>query len=220
VVLFRKLAISVVINTFLTISVGASPGTPHVRLPDFSCASFPPDLSEHDLVVRFGAGNVVTAQIEGGGAEGEYNEGTVLFPKDSEARLEIFWKTKEPKRTPDWVRVDGPHSHWRYAGITLGTDLLTVEKLNGGPFVLTGFATDSEGALISWGNGRLRAFDSEACRVQIWLSQGKDANDRLGNTKLNQLEHQVVGIRAYSSGHPAMQALNPRVYEMMVRYGP
>jgi hypothetical protein len=218
--LFRKSAVSVVIATLLAMSVGASPGTPQVPRPDFSCTSFPPYLSEHDLVDRFGAENVVTAQIEGGGAEGEYNEGTVLFPKDSDARIEIFWKVKEPKQNPSWVRVQGPHSRWRYAGITLGTDLLTVEKLNGGPFVLTGFATDSEGALISWRNGRLRAFGSEACRVQIWLSPGKEANDRLGIAKLNQLEHQVLGIRDYSSGHPAMQALNPRVYEMMVRYGP
>jgi len=219
VVLFRKLAVSEVI-ILLMVGLGASPGRPQVRLPDFSCSSFPPDLSEHDLVVRFGAGNVVTAQIEGGGAEGEYNEGTVLFPKDSAARLEILWKEKESKRTPDWVRVRAARSRWRYAGINLGTDLLMVEKLNGGPFVLTGFGTDSEGALISWGNGRLRAFDSEACRVQIWLHPEKEANDRLGVTKLNQLEHQVLGVRAYSSGHPAMQALNPRVYEMAVRYSP
>jgi hypothetical protein len=31
---------------------------------------------------------------------------------------------------------------------------------------------------------------------------------------------QVVGDRVFSSGHPAMQALNPRVYQIIVSMSP
>jgi len=33
-----------------------------------------------------------------------------------------------------------------------------------------------------------------------------------------QLANQLKGEREFSSGHPAMQALNPAVYELMLQY--
>jgi hypothetical protein len=185
-------------------------------LPYFSCSTFPANESEADLVTRFGAKNVVDALIEGGGAEGEMNPGTVLFADQSDAKAEISWNDQGAKRNPDWILVKGGSSRWRSpAGVTLGTDLITLEKLNGRPFRLLGFQYDSEGAVTSWAGGKL---DSDiavpACRLKVWLSP----QARRSAPAPQKLENQVVGTREYSSGHPAMQWLDPHVYQMFLLY--
>ena len=91
-------------------------------LPYFSCSTFPPNETEADLVKRFGAEKVTNALIEGGGAEGEMNPGTVLFAGRVDEKVEIFWKDKEAKRNPDWINIQGGTSRWRSPdGVTLGT---------------------------------------------------------------------------------------------------
>jgi hypothetical protein len=94
------------------------------RIPVFSCSTFALDESKADLVARFGAENVTTAPILGGGAEGDYTEGTILFASGSNSRVEILWKDREAKQNPELVRVQGEQSRWRsLEGISLGTDL-------------------------------------------------------------------------------------------------
>ena len=122
----------------------------------FSCSTFPRDISEADLRSRFGPPNVTTSLVPWGGAEGDYNEGTVLFAEDPSARVEILWKERAAKRTPEWVSIRGNSSRWRSpAGITLGTDLLTIEKLNRRPFRLVGLSSDVSGTVMSWSRGQL-----------------------------------------------------------------
>ena len=63
---------------------------------DFSCSTFSANLSESDLVARYGQENVTTALVTG--ADDPAFEGTVLFPKLEDARVEIAWydvKTKQ-----------------------------------------------------------------------------------------------------------------------------
>jgi len=185
------------------------------ELPFFSCSTFPATESESDLVTRFGAENVTTALIEGGGAEGEMNPGTVLFSNQSDSRAEIFWKDKEGKRNPEWIRVYGGPSRWRStAGVTLGTDLLTLEKLNGRPFRLLGFGYDSEGAVTSWAGGKLENESIPGCRFRIWVSPQIGEEDHTAQP----LANEVMGDREYSSRHPAMQRLDPRAYQMFLLY--
>jgi hypothetical protein len=56
---------------------------------DFSCSTFPANLSESDLFSRYGQGNVITAMVTG--ADDPSFEGTVLFPNQDEDRVEIAW---------------------------------------------------------------------------------------------------------------------------------
>jgi hypothetical protein len=65
---------------------------------EFSCTTFPPGLSESDLVARYGPENVVSAQIIG--ADDAPFEGTVLFPDLEGARVDIAWQ--EPSRSVPW----------------------------------------------------------------------------------------------------------------------
>jgi hypothetical protein len=184
-------------------------------LPYFSCSTFPPNETEADLIRRFGAENVKTALIDGGGAEGEMNPGTALFAGRVDERVEIFWKDKEAKRNPDWINIQGGTSRWRSPdGVTLGTDLLTLEKLNGRAFRLLGFGYDGESVVTSWAGGKVDAATARGCKLKVWLMPR--ASER--NLATQKLESEVVGTREYSSGHPAMQRLNPRIYQLLLLY--
>lgn len=120
---------------------------------DLSCSVFSAGTSETDLIARFGAENVTTAPVIG--FDDGPSEGTVLFPSTPDARVEILWLDRESKRRPAWIMVKGGHSRWRSTkGITLGTDLLTLEEKNRRPFRLAGFQTERQGAVISLGEAR------------------------------------------------------------------
>lgn len=212
------------VNRLFTVVVGVTLVTGFVgaaRQPvggeplPFSCETFSPAVSAAQLQKRFGAKHVQTAPVPWGGAEGDYNEGTVLFGDDPSARVEIFWNDAAVKRMPEWVSVRGDRSRWRTpAGITLGTDLRKIETLNGRPFRLLGFGTDVSGTVMSWSGGRLSAQDTPDCRVRLRLSVPSEAT---GNGR-NPLFLQLTGEREFSSGDPSMQSLNPAVYELLLQY--
>jgi hypothetical protein len=181
----------------------------------FSCTTFSASTTAADLGAKFGSANVKTAQVPWGGAEGDYSEGTVLFGSDPSAKLEIYWRDRTNKRNPDWVSVRGKQSRWRSpAGISLGTSLREIEQLNGRPFRLVGFGSDVQGTVMSWSGGRLEAQNVNGCRVRMRLSPDWDNAD----TNVQALMKQLQGESEYSSGHPAMQSLNPTVNEVFLQY--
>ena len=198
----------------LLTSTSSTAQLPDTALP-FSCATFPLDLGAADLRARFGEQHVKRAPVPWGGAEGDYNDGTVLFPDDESARLQIFWRDAAAQRQPEWVSVRGERSRWRTpAGVTLGTRLRELESLNGRPFRLLGFGNDVSGTVMSWSGGRLEAQDTERCRVRLRLHVPWQRTDH-GRAPLYR---QLLGEREFSSGHPAMQSLDPVVYEMLIQY--
>jgi len=191
-----------------SIVVGAEPiQRDHVRELD---KVFSPQTSAANLIERFGEANVTTGQIYLG--EGSYEEGTVLFKNSDEEKVEILWKDPKSKQFPRIVMIRGKASRWRTTkGLTLGLDLLTVEKLNRRPFRLRGFAWDYEGAVSSWSGGSLEVQGSDSCT--IWARLKPEERVIHG---MRPYYNQVAGDREFSSGHPAMQALNSRVYMVIL----
>lgn len=114
-----------------------------------------------DLVKTFGAANVKDTQVHLG--EGEMTPGVAVYPKDPKRRLEITWV--KSKRVGD-IRISGQSSVWRTAeGITLGTTLAQLQKLNGAPFKFSGFGWDYGGMILSWERGKL-----EKSLKDVWLT--------------------------------------------------
>ena len=159
----------------------------------------------------YGDKNVVSHDV--GIGEGETEPGTELFPADPLRRLDILWKDPVEKRGPKSVRISGAKSLWQTAhSISLGTTLKRLEQLNKRPFRLAGFGFDYSGTVLSWSGG---ALENEL---------GQEAN-RAGRVilRLNCSPHQsqqpeyqsLQGDRLFSSGHPALQKLNPTVYEVI-----
>jgi hypothetical protein len=169
----------------------------------FRVGPIEPRATKADLVRLFGEEQVVDAPVYVG--EGESEPGLLVFGGDAERELRMLL---DESGVVDCIYVIG--TRWRTEeGIGIGTDLKTLEKLNGYPFWIFGFGWDYGGTVSGFGEqGRLGKYKTDNARLLLRTSP-PEGSDR---SALRQVE----GDRTYSSGHPAMQSLNPRVYEMLV----
>jgi hypothetical protein len=178
--------------------------------------------SKKELYRVFNSQDIHTEEIPLG--EGNSERATVIYPKDADRRLEIFWVDVERRDAAKWVRIKGPKSKWRTdKGISLGTSLKALEKLNGRPFVLAGFAWDYGGTVIHCNGGRLRELGSRNPNDPYEVPKGRILWLRLDpvyNLSNRDAYNSVLGDREFSSGHPAMQKLNPSVFEMGIIIAP
>jgi hypothetical protein len=166
--------------------------------------------TEAELEATYGKANVVSQNIDLG--EGETEPGTALFPHDPTREVDILWKDPQVKRSPKQVQISGEKSEWKTVhGITLGTTLKTLEQLNRKPFLLAGFGFDYSGTITSWNQG---AMEDELVRPGRVILRLLPKN----NSVHSKAETSVLGDRYFSSGHPAMQELNPRVYQIIWRF--
>lgn len=175
-------------------------------------STFPADLTAAALEKAFGAPHVGTGDMHTGD-EGQVYRVTVLFPATAEDRVEIVWKDEMQRRSPAQVWIRGERSRWKTrTGLTLGMDLRSVEALNGRPFLLAGFSFDHAGTQTTWRNGKLAPANSSPCNVRVVFAEP---------TVETALSRQVLGSGRgrFSSGHPAMQAINPRIERLWLSYG-
>lgn len=153
----------------LLVSGAASAKDNTLIVPGQSVGPITPRFTRGDLVKSFGAANVKNASIYRG--EGESVPGTVVFDKDPKRRLEITWTAA--KKVGD-ITIAGKSSVWHTAeGITLGTTLAELQRLNGKPFKFSGFDWDYGGLIQSWQGGKL-----ETGLKKIWptLAAGPEDN--------------------------------------------
>lgn len=166
-----------------------------------------PEGSEVELRERYGPSAVESARIELG--EGETTPGTVLYPEDGLRRAEIVWKDTVSRRRPARVILRGRQSKWQVGqGISLGSSLQELQRLNGRPFILAGFGWDYAGVVTDWKGGGL---DSTLVGVKLYLDPGRAQQQSAAYS-------QVLGDRDYSSDLPAMQQLNPKVGQIFVDF--
>lgn len=167
--------------------------------------------SEASLRARYGDSNVVASAVNVG--EGELRPGTILFPKDSTRRLAIIWSDTLRRAGAARVSIDGAPTRWFVTpGVSLGTTLTDLERLNGRPFRLFGMAFDYAGTVDTWEGGRLDSLwrPPPGSRHLVWLRLRPDtAADAT-------LVAQVAGDRLFASSNPAMRRLDPKVYDLII----
>ncbi len=102
-------------------------------------------------------------------------------------------------------------SRWRTPnGLAIGDDLLTIERRNGRPFRLAGFSSEvGHGDLRNWEGGRLGNIPN--CNIGITFQPRSSTED-------GSLIRQVTSLSQVSSGHPAMQTINPKVVALWIRH--
>jgi hypothetical protein len=162
---------------------------------------------EADLRHRYGPDAVDSTRIELG--EGETAPGTVLYPRDSLRRAEILWQDTVARRRPTRIILRGNQSKWQVGpGISLGTSLKELERLNGRPFTLAGFGWDYAGVITDWKSG---ALDSALAGIKLYLDPAPAQYESAPYA-------QVLGDRDYSSALPPMQQLNPKVTQIFVDF--
>jgi hypothetical protein len=174
--------------------------------------------SEAKLIELFGAANVerVSFEVE----PGEAVPATTVFAKDSTRRAVVLWRDAQTRIAPETVLIRGERSVWRTdKGITLGTPLATLRRLNGKPLTLTGFGPDLGGTVLDCNGGRLTEFGQDGPRgiVGRTLVVRVEPDPALRDTAAYQ---QAIGESELSSDSEAMRTLNPRAYELMVEIRP
>jgi hypothetical protein len=157
----------------------------------------------------FGSANVKAERIDIG--EGETVPGTVLFSADSTRRLMIIWSDSTARRLPRRLILRDDSSRWSVAeGITLGTTLEELEKLNGRPFTLAGFGWDYAGVVMDWRGGKLATPLGRS--VKLYLVPPSSAQS-------DPAYNSVLGDRPYASDLAAMRRLKPTVRQIFIDFG-
>jgi hypothetical protein len=174
--------------------------------------------SEAKLVELFGAANVerVSFEVE----PGEVVPATTVFKNDSTRRAVVLWRDPQTRAAPETVLIRGERSLWRTdKGISLGTPLATLRRLNGKPLTLTGFGSDLGGTVLDCNGGSLVEFGQDGPRgiVGRTLVVRVEPEPALRDTAAYQ---QAIGESELSSDSDAMRRLNPRAYELMVEIRP
>lgn len=134
--------------------------------PVLSCAGpLAADASHAKVVAAFGKENVAWTQVDG--AEGEKIGSTVLFPKDPKRRIELFWADDEKRAGLTAARPGRKNPSAAPNGVRPGMTVAEVEKLNGKPFLLSGFGWDYGGSVTDWKGGALEKPAPGGCTVQV-----------------------------------------------------
>ena len=169
--------------------------------------------SEAKLVELFGAGNAARDSFEV--EPGVAMPATILFASDPTRHAVVLWRD-ETRAGPESVLIRGERSVWRTdKGITLGTPLATLRRINGKPLTLIGFGSDVGGTVLDNGGGALTELGTPV------------KGERSGRTLVLRVEpdpaqrdspayQQALGDVELSSESDAMRALNPRVFSLMV----
>ncbi len=149
-----------------------------------------------DLAAIYGEANVRKVQIHAPGG-GEESPGALVFPETPDA-LEVTFSEDGERivavsiNSPNWVSR---------SGLRRGTRLADLERINGGPFELTGFGWDYGGQVFA-GAAALKD-------LVIFVSPTRGTAQELDAAS---------GDRKFSSRDPAIVKLEPEVVVIDVRF--
>lgn len=171
---------------------------------------FAKDVTHEKLVTAFGAANVVFEDVDG--AEGEKIKASVIFPRDPARRVEFIWGN-EAKRTDPLIRIQGKSGWIAPFGIRLGTPVEEVEKINGKPFVVSGFGWDYGGTVTDWKGGKLAGQLPGGCVMALMFEVGPNPPARA--------YRQVSGDSVQApSNSPNIRAVKPFVSAISLSFPP
>jgi len=170
---FKTTALALLAVTMICLSCGAptSDGTTaddsasgsdaagdFIIIPGEKVGLITPKTATREAVLKLYGDNARTDSVYV--SEGIFQEGVVLFPDDPTKRVELFWSSSPETGHTLLIKIINPQnpqdgSVWKTdAGITLGTSMEEVEKLNGMPFTFYGFGWDYGGIVADWGGGK------------------------------------------------------------------
>lgn len=177
-----------------------------------------PKTKRADLVRYFGAKSVEDGEIIT--SDGGREPGTIVFGDQPEASLGILWVDDAPDAGIRSIvfcngseRAEKCRWHTDEA-ISFGTDLKTLERLNGRKFKLNGFDWGYGGLVTSWESGRLERLSVACGRVTLRVdpTPGQASDER------QSLIEQVEENDEFWSSDAPMQALNPAVDHLSMSF--
>lgn len=123
----------------------------------------------------------------------------VLFPDDSTRRIEVAFADTVNLRYPKSVTIRGSESVWHTAeGVTLGTTVDQLQKLNAKPFEFNGFGWDYGGQVVNWHGGAMARDSSIAIRLDaLHLFDNKPYRSVMGEKKVSSSNRLARELRPY-----------------------
>lgn len=142
------------------------------------------------------------------GAEGETYKGLVLLPRARDRRIEVSFVDDTMKRVSGLILRDtAKSSRWNVLGVSIGSSLVDVQKINGRPFLVSGFEWDYGGFVVDWKGGALGKPLPGGCTVTLRFGKNAGAPKALLGD----------GVKA-ASDNAAMVKFAPVVTEIGVNF--
>lgn len=171
-------------------------------VPGKSFGPITADSTQASLEAQFGKEQVRAGDIPG--AEGITQPGLTIFPDQPDKQVSVFLSETTPPQVTH-IQVYGEKSQWKTAeGITLGTTLEELEKLNGKPFDLMGLGWDYGGHITDWKGGALEGLNLRLNSTAAHLSEAEMSA--------------VSGDKTISSSLPELKKAEPHVSEILVLF--
>ena len=183
--------------------------------PVDSLSQIPGGTSHAELAERYGKEELLEGESYMG--EGETAPATILFPDDPTRHMEIVWSDPQTRSGVERITVRGEKSNWYVLpGITLGTTLDSLVRLNGKPITFYGFDWDYGGTIADWNGGRLAEMESQERRVLLRLGYDHRAYETLSEKERGE----ISGDRKIGSEDPAVRKAGISVREILVVKAP
>ena len=184
--------------SYVAALVLAALASPPVDNPDFTIVpgsrvgSITAKCTLADMARAYGETNVRLKRDAGAIA-------VVLFPDDSLRRIEIALSDTVNLRYPKSVTIRGSQSVWHTAdGVTLGTTVDQLQKLNSKPFEFNGFGWDYGGQVINWHGGAMARDSAIAIRLDaLHLFDNKPYRSVMGDKKVSSANRLARELRPY-----------------------
>lgn len=181
---------------------------PAAAPPSVVCGgAFARDSNRVKLAAAFQKRNVADSQVDT--AAGGKATASVLYGKDPQQRLEIWWSNPATRSDIHLIVINGKSNWSAPGGLRLGLSLAEVEGLNGKPFKLVGFNKDGTAAASDWNGGAL-ANQTGGCKLGISVRPDPASPPAA-----------VAALRAdreFASTDAALRAINPSVIEILIAY--
>lgn len=171
--------------------------------------------TEVQLLRELGS-EAVVADVDVG--EGMYERGLIVYPNDPQRKLAVVWNRESPPH-PASIQIcyqARERCTWRTReGVTFGTTLEQLVRLNGRDFLFVRWGSDVGGNVTSFRTGNLARFDREGGRLWLSLQPRPDVKLTLAE------ERSVYGyVQEISSGLATARKLAPRVTRMWMYFAP
>lgn len=173
--------------------------------PGISVGRITKNSTETDLIKFFGKENVVRGKIPIG--EGQSIDGTIIY-KGTNDQLYVIWKNSF---TPPINRIiiRKKNTKWKTNdGITIGSSLNDLIKLNGKDFTISGFEWDYPGTIITWNNGKLEE--------NYKIGKKFAANFVPTNTAMVKGYETVLGNKGRTTDNQIFKSLNLKIESMAI----
>lgn len=210
----RKLSLLFVLLWTWSGAALADPKADWTLVPGVRAGAITSRVTEEQLIKRFGKDQVGREEYRVA-PDGEPQTVTVLWPKDEMHKLRIAWTEDKPFTKLDLIIVEGAKSAWSLPeGISLGTTLARLEKLNGKPFKINGFGWDYGGGCDFSGGALEKKLASRRGNGRAALILGD--GDRV---KLTDAEQEAIsGEKTLTTSLPAVRKFGPIVNRIILTF--